>query len=718
MNRRIQFFIFVVAITGFVAMARAEPLTTDVFVSGTDGYHTYRIPAVVVTTNATVLAFCEGRKLSGSDTGEINLLLKRSTDAGKTWNSQQIIWSDGENTCGNPAPVIDRDTGTIWLLMTWNLGSEGEKKINAGTSQGSRRVFITSSQDDGLTWTRPREITTQVKRSSWRWYATGPVNGIQLTRGKYKGRLVIPANHTEMAADGNITTCSQIIYSDDHGATWHIGGVEDRFTNESTIAERVDGSLLHNMRSNHGKNRRAIASSEDGGATWSSVQSDETLIEPVCQASLLRCTWPGEGQKSRLLFSNPASLKREKMTVRLSYDEGATWPASRQLHAGPAAYSCLTMLPEGSVGCLYECGDSRPYEKIVFARFSLSWLEDGPNQTTSMTQTKTASAVEFLNRKQLPPLPDSSGFAGAFAGASGGALIAAGGANFPRGLPWEGGKKIWYDSIFVLPKPEAQWLTGFKLPRPMGYGVSITTSNGVICAGGGNAEKNFRDVFLLRWVDSKIETTTLPELPQPMANGCGALVGSTVYLAGGIQTPDATDTLKTFWSFDLASSQKGWHELDPWPGPGRMLAVAGTDGDAFYLFSGAELRAGADGKPIRRYLTDAYCFTPHIGWKKLSELPRAAVAAPSPAVWARGHLLIVSGDDGESVNFEPKSQHPGFPKDVLVYDPKLDQWTRWAGSEISRATAPIVEWHHQPVVVSGEIRPGYRTPQVWEFNFH
>jgi sialidase-1 len=130
------------------------------------------------------------------------------------------------------------------------------------------------------------------------------------------------------------------------------------------------------MRSYHNRNRRAIATSKDCGQTWSAVKLDEALLEPVCQASVLRCTWPEGGEKSRILFSNPASTKREKMTVRLSYDEGATWPASKELHAGPAAYSCLAMLPDKSVGCLFENGEKNAYEKISLGRFPVAWLED------------------------------------------------------------------------------------------------------------------------------------------------------------------------------------------------------------------------------------------------------------------------------------------------------------------------------------------------------
>jgi sialidase-1 len=358
--------------------AQTAPVFSAVYRAGEGGYHTYRIPAIVVTTNGTLLAFCEGRKNGRGDSGDIDTLLKRSTDGGKTWSAQQLIWSDDENTCGNPTPVVDRTTGTIWLLMCWNNGSARENQISAKGIREGRRVFICHSMDDGLTWTKPEEITASVKNPGWGWYATGPVNGIQLTRGGHSGRLLIPANHSESGVKEDTTNTvsrSHVIYSDDHGQTWHIGGSEDKKTNESTIAELSDGSVMQNMRSYQNLNRRAVAISHDGGQSWSPVRFDKTLIEPVCQGSLFRYSWPGEGDRSLLLFSNPASLKREKLTVRLSYDDGQTWAESKLLYAGPAAYSCLARLPDNSIGCLFECGKISAYETITLAKIPLSWLE-------------------------------------------------------------------------------------------------------------------------------------------------------------------------------------------------------------------------------------------------------------------------------------------------------------------------------------------------------
>lgn len=354
-----------------------QPYYTDVFVSGKDGYHTYRIPALLVAKNGTLLAFCEGRKNSRRDYGDIDLLLKRSDDGGKTWSNQQVIWDEGTNTCGNPCPVVDQATGTIWLLMTWNRGDDDENAIKKGAGKDTRRVWVSRSEDNGITWSKPSEITNTVKQPHWRWYATGPGVGIQLQQGPWKGRLVIPCDHSAIPSQSDPNGYnSHVIISDDHGKTWKLGGVIRPMVNECQVVELTDGTLMLNMRNyDRSKTTRALASSSDSGITWSQVVHDPALIEPLCQASFLRYSWPDADGKSRLLFSNPASTnKRVEMTVRLSYDEGKTWPVSKLLYTGPSAYSCLATLPDGDIACLYEAGQEHSYEEIAFARFSIDWL--------------------------------------------------------------------------------------------------------------------------------------------------------------------------------------------------------------------------------------------------------------------------------------------------------------------------------------------------------
>ena len=314
---------------------------------------------------------------------------------------------------------------------------------------------------------------------------------------------------------------------------------------------------------------------------------------------------------------------------------------------------------------------------------------------------------------QLPKIPDREGFAAPFAGVSGGALIVAGGANI-TGDKWKDPlTKKWYDAVFVLEKPGGKWHTGFKLPRPIGYGVSVTVNDGVLCFGGSDETQHYSSSFRLAWKGGKVRTTALPPLPQPCANACGALIGHTIYIAGGIETPTATTALHTFWALDLDAPEPIWVELDPWPGPERMLAVAGVYDGLFYLFSGAKLSADADGKPVREFLRDAYRFTPGQGWKQLADLPRAAVAAPSPAPALGSSLAIFSGDDGLNVTFQPVKEHPGFPRNTLLYDTKADAWTVLDNGRFSRATVPVVSWLDRVVIPNGEVRPRVRTPEVW-----
>ncbi len=340
-----------------------------IWTSGTDGYHTYRIPAIVVTTRGTVLAFCEGRRNGRNDTGDIDMLVKRSEDGGRTWSDQEVVWRDAGNTCGNPCPVVDGETGAVWLLMTHNLGIDQESMIIDETSQGSRTVWVTASEDDGLTWRDPLDITATAKRADWTWYATGPGNGIRLS----SGRMLIPCDHIEA---GTNRYYSHVIYSDDHGENWKMGGTTSRDqVNECCVAELENGEVLLNTRNyDRGSRTRQITISDDGGMTWRDQRHDEELIEPICQASLVR--YPGQGD--RLLFSNPASREsRRNLTVRLSDGTGRSWPYGRVLHPGPSAYSSLAVLSGGTVACLYERGEEHPYETITLALFDVEWLSAG-----------------------------------------------------------------------------------------------------------------------------------------------------------------------------------------------------------------------------------------------------------------------------------------------------------------------------------------------------
>ncbi|HUT11736.1 MAG TPA: sialidase family protein [Thermoguttaceae bacterium] len=354
-ERRLHVGLAVVAAVLFAAASRADEKIEqiDVFTGGTGGYHTYRIPAVVLTNQGTLLAFCEGRKTGGGDHGDLDLVLRRSADGGKTWEPMQLVYEEGGTakiTIGNPCPVVDRSTGTVWLPFC----------------RDNDRVLITHSTDDGKSWAEPVEITADVKKPEWGWYATGPGHGIQLAGG----RLVIPCDCGETKGWGQWDKKgrSLVFYSDDHGKSWKLGGATDLGMNECEVVERADGSLLLSMRNYFGKNQRAFAASTDAGSTWSAPQHHEQVYCPTCQSSIQRYSLE---PKNIILYSGPGGPGRSHMTVRLSYDEGKTWPVAKVIYEGSAAYSDLVVLSDGTIGCLYERDG---YGKITFARFSLDWL--------------------------------------------------------------------------------------------------------------------------------------------------------------------------------------------------------------------------------------------------------------------------------------------------------------------------------------------------------
>lgn len=352
-----------------VGVATAQSLEkVDVFVGGENGYFGFRIPSLITTKTGTVLAFCEGRKTSLSDDGDHDLVLRRSTDHGRTWQKLQLVHEEGGDavvTIGNPTAVVDQSTGRVWLSMNRNTSA----------------VLITFSDDDGVSWAPIKDITAKVSRPNWGWYALGPGVGIQITRGPHRGRLLLPANHRE-TKDRSGPSTSHVIYSDDHGQTWNIGGDIGLHTNECQLVETVardSSELLINMRNHWARSgnrpdlagRRLVSRSRDGGASWSEPVRDEQLIDPTCQASLIRFAWPGDKEKSVLLFANPDHLlKRHRTTVRASFDEGKTWPMSRLID-GWSGYTGLTRLADGRIGLIYERDRS---QKITFVAIGLDSL--------------------------------------------------------------------------------------------------------------------------------------------------------------------------------------------------------------------------------------------------------------------------------------------------------------------------------------------------------
>lgn len=320
--------------------------------------------------------------------------------------------------------------------------------------------------------------------------------------------------------------------------------------------------------------------------------------------------------------------------------------------------------------------------------------------------------------RSLPPVPDAVGFAGAFAGVHGEHLIAGGGANFPDGtMPWDGGKKVWHDRLFALDlaTPGAAWKAIGKLPSPLGYGLSLTLPDGVILIGGSDAKEHSRRVTLLTLADGKPAFKSMPELPVPLAQMSGALVGQRIHLCGGIEKPDSTSATGGHWTLDLTTRDQGWQSAPPLPAAGRMLATAAAIGDAFVIAGGCSLAPDAAGKPARTYLREAWKFRDGT-WTRLADLPRAAVAGASPAPVRGQSLFVVSGDDGLQTGLPSPAAHPGFTKEILRYDLDRDAWSTAGQLDLpAPVTLPTAPWKEGFVFFNGEVKPGVRTPLVFLF---
>ena len=386
MNRsRVGRMFLLVIVLGWVGSAWAEQdfRQMDIFVAGENGVHTYRIPALISTSKGTLLAFSEARKQSSGDQTPTDLVLKRSFDHGTTWQPTQIVVKGiGREAIMNPTPVVDGRDGTIVLLCN------RVPSVHVQYKPGAIRVLVLKSTDDGKTWSPPLDITEQVSDpKSWASLGVGPGGGLQISGG----RLLIPFWHFEAGLEGDNVT--NVIYSDDQGQSWKGTEWVPGYGNESQLVELSDGALMFNIRATSGgdcqtHHRRKVALSSDGGMTWSQVYLDQALITPCCQGSLVRFSRTTDDYaKNRLLFSNPAhTSKRVNLTVRLSYDEGKSWPISRTVYPGPSAYSSLSLLSDDRVAVLYERGQAHPYEKISLALFNLEWLSNGKDQLRRATK--------------------------------------------------------------------------------------------------------------------------------------------------------------------------------------------------------------------------------------------------------------------------------------------------------------------------------------------
>ena len=355
---------------------------------------------------------------------------------------------------------------------------------------------------------------------------------------------------------------------------------------------------------------------------------------------------------------------------------------------------------------------------ILFV-FVISMLWDATIPATGQEQSST-----MLSWEELPELPDSLGVAGPFAGVHEDALIVAGGANFPKPV-WDR-NKAWHDTIYVMVRKgdQYQWMNGGKIPRPMAYGASVSTADGVLCIGGNDSTQTFRDVFLMQFDPDlgQVKTVEYPALPKPCAFGAAALIGEVVYLAGGQSGAGLETAMNQLWSLDLrqrGDADFGWKELVPLPGPSRALnlTVAQHDGyePSIYVISGRRQQGDAV-----QFLTDVWQYRPSKkSWRPRRSVPRCVMAGSGIAT-GQSHLLVLGGADGSLFHRtdELRDRHPGFPKEAWAYHTITDSWTSAGKIPQNQVTTTAVRWDGDIVVPSGEIRPRVRTPKVWKVSVH
>lgn len=377
-----KLFLFAAALSVLCGRSfAAEPQFSDVFVAGKDDYKSIRIPSVVVTKTGTLLAFAEGRA-TNADQAQNDIILKRSRDGGKTWGALQLIHDDGANSLNNPTAVVEQESGRVFLMYQRIPAHLKEASRNTATGYEGTNIYrnlLAWSDDDGATWTKALDVTRTTKRATnATTIASGPGIGIQLTRGPHRRRLIIPFNEGPYYQWNNFS-----VFSDDRGATWRFGeNVPGAFVtdakgnrrsqiNEVQMVELTDGSVRLNSRQFAGEKVRKTSVSKDGGMTWSPVADVPALRDPSCNASILRYSFDDDDGKGRVLYSGPDSTKRDNGAIYLSLDDGTTWPTNRALLPGSFAYSVLTKLSDGTIGCLFEADN---YGRIVFARVPLDWL--------------------------------------------------------------------------------------------------------------------------------------------------------------------------------------------------------------------------------------------------------------------------------------------------------------------------------------------------------
>ncbi len=334
----------------------------DIFVANTNGITQYRIPSLITTKKGILLAVCDARvDREGDPPNNVDQVMRRSKDNGRSWQDLRTILDfPNKEGAGDPQLLQDPETERIFLFYGYCPGRNEliDAPIMLGRHLSLQYVY---SDDEGTTWSLPIMAEYGLKKEGWHSLWPCPGRGTVLE----DGTLVVPISGYDTEK-----IFSHFLFSSDHGTTWQISNRIGEGINEATLAELADGTLMVNARNDTKK--RAIITSRDRGDSWSAISYHDELQEPTCQGSFIKCQWKGSDV---LLFSNPDDSKeRQNLTVKVSFDNGKTWPVKKVIYSGPSAYSCLSAIGDDKIGLLYENGVHDPYEKMSFVELDLSWL--------------------------------------------------------------------------------------------------------------------------------------------------------------------------------------------------------------------------------------------------------------------------------------------------------------------------------------------------------
>ena len=691
---------------------------------GDDGVWAYRIPGLVTTNSGTLLGVYDVRHVSSLDLqNDIDVGVSRSTDGGVSWEPMRIALDMGEwgglpeaqNGVGDPAVLVDTQTGEIFILAVWTHGCGGDRAWTAVgdglAPEETAQLMLTSSRDDGRSWSEPRNITRQIKHPEWFLTLQGPGRGICMK----DGTLVYPIQF--IGADR--IPCAGIIYSKDHGQTWHFHTPARSNTTESQVAELPDGSLMLNMRDNR-KTGRAVSVTRDLGRTWQEHPSSGGLIEPVCMASLLNI--PAERNvlgRDLLLFSNPATTKgRHSMTIRVSLDGGYTWLPEHSLLLDAEenwGYSCLTQIDAGHIGILYESSVSQMLFQAV--------------RLTDLVRKESTERIRFEAMPEIPATAEgyADGVSAACCGVAGGRLIVAGGANFPGNPLAADAKKRFYNDIWMLDPSAATptWRQVGTLPAEMAYAASYVCGDRMIVAGGAGPDGCSDRVYALTVKRNRVMVSSLPSLPFPVEQAAAAQVGNRLFLAGGLTTDGANGKLLVC---DLDAGAR-WRVLADLP-EHMVQPLAAASHDAIYLWSGFD-------PDTKRCSEKGYRLDLATGsWRTTAPVPEGATLTGSTLLGADASGILVSGGvdrkrfetglaastaEEQAAYLAMPPAHYAFSNRIRYFRFADETWQELGCSgrcALAGAAAATDRDRGVYYLVGGEIKPRVRSPKIWKIEVY